>query len=617
MAPLFRQTSIVAVVAMAVLFTNLGGPRLWDRDEPRNAGCALEMLTRGDWVTPVFNGELRSHKPVLLYWLMMSAYQLFGVGEFAARFWSATAGVGTALATYAIGRRLFGGVAGMWAGIAVATNLLVGIAGRAATPDSIVIFFSTLSIAVYVYGTFAAPGELDKEAMRPPRPQVPESYFPAKWWQAALLYAVMGMGMLAKGPVGLVLPTAVIGMFILLMRLPVREAEQRTIASRLVACLRPFTPRHFLSTCWSMRPVTAVVVSLMVAAPWYCWVAWRTDGEFLRGFFWEHNVGRAMQTMEGHAGGPLFYPVSILIGFFPWSVFAVPVLIDAVSRVRSADSSRVGYVLAACWVGVYVSAFSLAKTKLPSYVTPCIPGVALATGGFFYHWSLGRVIGPVFWRRLALLVLTVVGIVATVALPIVAHQLLPGEEWLGAVGVIPLLGGLAMWAVTGRRLTAAGATLFPVTAALLTMMSLAVVADRVSRHQENGQLLTTVNQHGNDVRLASFGLLEPTWVFYGRRPVHELHPSGERKWIGNWIEVNRVWRPKPALGVADVLAAPDDWLIITSDDHLEKLTAKLPDDFQVLSDVPYFLKDKRLLLLGRANQGDRIGRSDRGESFVK
>src|SRR5690606_4455463 len=54
-------------IAAVVVFSNLGGARLWDRDEPRNAGCAREMLERGDWIVPTFNGELRPHKPVLLY----------------------------------------------------------------------------------------------------------------------------------------------------------------------------------------------------------------------------------------------------------------------------------------------------------------------------------------------------------------------------------------------------------------------------------------------------------------------------------------------------------------------------------------------------------------------
>ena len=110
-----RHILLIVIVGVVVLFSNLGGPRLWDRDEPRNAGCTREMLARGDWITPVFDGELRTHKPILLYWFMMTAYALFGVSEFAARFWSAAVAIGTALLTYGIGRRMCSPTVGLWA----------------------------------------------------------------------------------------------------------------------------------------------------------------------------------------------------------------------------------------------------------------------------------------------------------------------------------------------------------------------------------------------------------------------------------------------------------------------------------------------------------------------
>src|SRR5688500_15460529 len=103
----FQYPAIVATVAAVTMFTALGRLQLWDRDEPRNARCAAEMHQRGDLVVPTFNGELRAHKPALLYWLIIAAYEVFGTSEFAARFWSAALGVGTALLTYRIGCILF------------------------------------------------------------------------------------------------------------------------------------------------------------------------------------------------------------------------------------------------------------------------------------------------------------------------------------------------------------------------------------------------------------------------------------------------------------------------------------------------------------------------------
>ncbi len=119
-----HQLWIVAAAAV-VLFTNLGAVALWDEDEPLYASCAREMLQRGDWVVPTFNGEIFPEKPPLMFWLMMGSFQLFGVTEFAARVWSAVLGVGTALLTYHLGRLLFRAEVGLWAGLIVVTSIIV------------------------------------------------------------------------------------------------------------------------------------------------------------------------------------------------------------------------------------------------------------------------------------------------------------------------------------------------------------------------------------------------------------------------------------------------------------------------------------------------------------
>ena len=265
----------------------------------RTAKCGLCRGDDGTWRLggAVLQCRAAHHKPILLYWLIMSAYGVFGVNEFSARFWSAALAVGTVLATYGIGRRLFHANVGFWAAVILATSLMFDVAGRAATPDSALIFCSTAALLIYVLTAFPADG----------------TYFPQRWWAAGAMYALMGLAVLAKGPVGAVLPTAVIGMFLLIVRLPetVREVHRPAWQRWLLQIVRPFSPSHFLRTCWSMRPLTAIVVILAVAGPWYAWVGWRTGGEFLRVFFGEHNLGRATQAMEGHSGGLWYYPVAI------------------------------------------------------------------------------------------------------------------------------------------------------------------------------------------------------------------------------------------------------------------------------------------------------------------
>ncbi|MCA9270258.1 MAG: glycosyltransferase family 39 protein, partial [Planctomycetales bacterium] len=495
-----QHLSLLAAVAVVVFSTNLGGAKLWDRDEPRNAACTFEMLERGDWVTPYFNGELRTHKPILTYWLMMSSYWAFGVNEFAARFWSAALGLVTTLSTYMIGRRLFGSSVGLWGGLAMATALLFAMASRAATPDAPLICFSVVAIMLFVVGTFARRRD-PHDLHEPLRLKTPGQHFPSSWPMAAAMYAAMGLAVLAKGPVGLLLPTAVIGMFMLIMRLPQQKENQNpsgdaqrpwtllewslavalfvglvasdatlgpmttfaaagalvigwglwrpaSLAGRMI---RPFAPQHFLATCWAMRPLTALAVVLAIALPWYVWVGLRTDGAWLEGFFLQHNLGRAMNTMEGHRGTFLFYPVSALGGMFPWSILLPAAVIAAAKRIRQRDPWAVGFVLLLCWVGVYMTMFSLARTKLPSYVTPCYAGLATLIGALIVRWRsaiepLGRMT-----TRAAFGSLIAAGLAIAVALPIAAAIFAPGEEWLGLIGAAPIVGGLLGLVYCERR----------------------------------------------------------------------------------------------------------------------------------------------------------------------
>ena len=352
-----------------------------------------------------------AHKPILLYWLIMSAYDAFGVNEFAARFWSAALAVGTALATYGIGRRLFDASVGVWAAVILVSSLMFAVAGRSATPDSALIFFSTAALLVYVLAAFPADG----------------TYFPQRWWAASRDVRPDGLGgpgqrprrrgTADRGNRDVPADRAAAGN---------RSGAGRPAWRRWLLRLRPpiFALLHFLRTCWSMRPLTAIVVMLAVAAPWYAWVGWRTDGEFLRVFFWDHNLGRAAQAMEGHSGGLWFYPVAILVGFFPWSVFAVPV----VSGCGGASSPR------ASWCdGLRVCRLLDRRLRGRIFAGPdqaaqlrhaLLPGPGLLTACFVRHWTRGLAAGWRRWPAGAIVTLGLVGLAIAVAIPLGCPQVL-------------------------------------------------------------------------------------------------------------------------------------------------------------------------------------------------
>ena len=585
MRSVVRDLAVLALLGGLVLFTNLGGPRLWDRDEPRNAGCAWEMQERGEWIVPWFNGELRTHKPILLYWLIRSAYAVFGVDEFAARFWSAALGIATVGLTYGMGRRLFGPRVAFWAGLILLTTLMFDVASHAATPDAVLIFCVTLSLTIFVVREFPAVET----------GQARDWSLPLGTGTAIAMYAAMGLAVLAKGPVGAVLPTAVVGMFLLLARLPAMpaDAERPRGWRRLAAWARPWAPRHFFRTCLAMRPLIAIALILAVAGPWYAAVGWRTDGEFLRGFFWTHNVARAVQSFEGHRGGLWFYPVALLIGFFPWSVFALPCGWDLRRRWSTLGAERWGVIFALAWAGVWVGLFSLARTKLPSYVTPAYPALALVVATYVSRWSDGATVIATWLQRLPLAALAVTGGVLVVALPLVARRFLPGAEWLGVLGLVPLLGASATWWLQRQERRRWAAVSLSATAVAFVGLLFGLVPAVVDRYQQIDVLLVAIQRRGAAPEVGALGGLEPSWIFYGRRPIHELVLDAPP----SVAVASSPYVPRPLQGVAEFLEANDRRVVIAHGRQMDELRRRFAGRLVVLADAPKFLKNDRLYLV--------------------
>ncbi|MBI5760823.1 MAG: glycosyltransferase family 39 protein, partial [Planctomycetales bacterium] len=466
----------LAAVAAVMFFANLGGTRLWDEDEPKNAECAREMLVNGDYILPRYNELPRFDKPVLLYWLMVGAYRVFGVTEFAARFWSATFGVGTVLCTYHLGRIMFRPETGWWAGLVLTASLLFGVASRAATPDSTLIFFSTLGLLCYVAACVRNGCEMGS-ATASTRPGLGLS---------VAMYAALSLAVLAKGPVGVVLPGLVIALFVW-CHAPAKL--QRTDDSvrwwtRIGRWVRSrLHPVHVWKSLRSLRPLVALVMLSAIALPWYVAVGIETRGEWLEMFLGRHNLERFASTLDGHRGPIIFYLLAVFVGFFPWSILLPQAVRETVRRLRDRGSFSRGDLFLTCWVTAYVGFFSLAGTKLPNYITPCYPALALLTSrmiegylaqpGLLDRWS---------WR-VALGSLVLVGVSLVIGLPIASLTILPGEAWLGVVGCVPVAGAWIAWKFSQRGRLDRALQSLAVTALALALALFGVVLPQVDRHQ--------------------------------------------------------------------------------------------------------------------------------------
>lgn len=586
------QRLLLGIACLMTLFLNLGEAHLWDRDEPRNAGCAAEMLAAGNWIVPIFNDELRRQKPVLLYWLIMSAYGVFGVNEFAARFWSALLGCGTVFLTASIGCHIRDRFTGLLSGLILASSLMFCVAARAATPDSVLIFCVTAALWFYVRDVMPGDGS-------------DGCWFPQSWTNIVGVYAMLGLAVLAKGPIGFLLPMMVMGLFMLIQRRGPSTQTPVNLVSRMKYIFAWFSPLHFLRTLWAMRIAWGCGIVALVAAPWFVAVGIQTDGEFIRQFFLTENFARATSVMENHSGGWWFYPLSICVGFFPWSVLFGPVAY-ALLYSDVEDRQHAGIRLMLIWVGLQIAVFSLAATKLPSYVTPCYPALAVLTALGIQHFDSESISQSWLrgWLFAAMCILMMVGVtvfaVMQQRLPEHLPKLLEESPWLPAIGSITAVGGVIgsifVWRWNPEWLVR---TMVVTSVAFCTcLFGLGTIA--VDRHQELDKITNLIRQQPARP-VASWRGLEPSWVFYSGRPVYELgthageQGEDERHPL---YQITGDWRPNPAPVIEQFVRQRPDALIISTDDHIDELKNRLPAEFQVLQTADQFLKPRRLVLWG-------------------
>jgi len=308
------QLLALAGVLLSFFFA-LGRCPLFDVDEGAFSEATMEMFQRGDFLSTYLNGVPRYDKPILVYWLQAASVTAFGVNEFAFRFPSALCASLWVLLTFLFTRRRFGANTALLASAMMATSLGVYIIGRAATADAllnVLIAASMLSAWLYL--------DTGRRA-----------------WSCAT-FAAIGFGVLAKGPVALVIPLAVTFAFCLLRR------DLRTWVRAVLD--------------WR-----GILVFAAIALPWYALILRREGRAFADGFFLGHNLSRFSAPLQGHSGSLLYYVPVVVIGTLPYSAF----VLRAFQRWRAAWHDDLQCYLW-LWFGFVFVFFSLSGTKLPHYL---------------------------------------------------------------------------------------------------------------------------------------------------------------------------------------------------------------------------------------------------------
>ncbi|HOE12747.1 MAG TPA: glycosyltransferase family 39 protein [bacterium] len=337
----FQQGKRICLVALLLcalsVLPNLPWTTFYDRDEGYYAGCAREMILRGDPFVPHFNGEPWLEKPPLTIWMMALSMKVFGQNEFAARLPSALAGLLAVWMTYSLARRMYTLTAGVLAGVILGTSLLFAGAMRLALLDTTLV--CTLLLAMIGFWDF-----LETRSRK----------------GRLLFYIGCGLGVLAKGPLGFVLPVISACGFVLLSR-------QWQILKEL-------------------RPVSGFLITAAVVGIWAGPALWITHGAYFHELVWVRTLEPILSPLQGHGGGnwiayflllPVYIP-ALFVGMIPWSIFFVPALRNGILKDRS--ENRAAFL--GGWIIPQFLAFSLVSTKLPHYMLPLFPALAIVLGAF-------------------------------------------------------------------------------------------------------------------------------------------------------------------------------------------------------------------------------------------
>ena len=327
--PLPLIALVIAVFGVA-WFATLGQRALIHPDEGRYASIALEMARSGDWVTPRLNGLLYFEKPALQYWIGAIFFQWLGPTEFAARLWPGLAGFLTVLLVGFTAARLWGRETGVRALAIAASTAWIAANGHFLSLDAGLMFFLTLTLCALLL----AEQQTAPDAAR------------HHWvW---LAWAGMAGAVLSKGLVGVLIP----GCVVLVSALWLRD----------VGLLR------------RLRLLSGTALFLALTAPWFVLVSQRNPG-FAEFFFVHEHFARYLSNVHKREGAWWYFVPILLVGLLPWAG-ALPWL-GRRDLVEEPDAQRKTRTVLVVWSVFVFVFFSASGSKLPSYILPMFPALAL------------------------------------------------------------------------------------------------------------------------------------------------------------------------------------------------------------------------------------------------
>lgn len=330
---IFRNDFLLMLFLLAFslfLYTlKLGAYPFFNPDEGIHAEVARRMVVDGDWITPRFNGNNFYDKPILYYWLNALSFRFFGINEFAARLPAAVLGALGVLITYLLGKTLYDRWTGFMGALILSVSFQYIFLSRLVVHDISLTFGIMLSLFLFYYGFL---------------------HIKIHTWVIPFFYISLAWSVLAKGPIGLILPGMIIGLFI------------------------------FLRKDWKLikelRPGLGIIIFLPLIATWYVPVS-LANKDFLYYFIVHQHLQQFLSAAKSTHNAPVYYYLPALFGgFFPWSCFLPYAWFKTLSPYKILRDRKEDLFLI-LWFTIPLLFFSIARSKLSTYILPIYPAAAI------------------------------------------------------------------------------------------------------------------------------------------------------------------------------------------------------------------------------------------------
>ena len=380
-----RHYIIVAVSIFVLFLPGRASLPPLDRDEPRYMEATAQMLHSGDYVDVRFLDQPRYLQPAGIYWLEAAAVSLTGMRDAHAtwpyRIPSLLAVTAAGVLTAWMGAALFGPVSGLLAAALLAVSVLMTAEGRMATIDTTLL----LSILLAQCGLLRAYLDRERDLPTP--------------LAAALLYwTALGCGLMLKGPVVLI------------------PGFGTPIALALIERRTDWWRR--------LRPAWGWLVMLAIVVPWCVAIGVVSHGDFYSRAVGHNFLGKVASGQESHGLPPGYHLLAFAIAFWPGSLFAAMAL-PFVWQQRHQPPVR----FLICWIVPHWLMFEAIATKLPHYVLPTYPAIAILTAAAIVSMPEGWRWPQSLWGR---------GLLSAY-----------GVIWFGVGSVLALAGPVLLWRMEG------------------------------------------------------------------------------------------------------------------------------------------------------------------------